>query len=123
MLDRGPFCAPVRGSDCAPIDTHAQQKPRDRALAGLDAARQKLDAKLVQRQIGLLLDPFLEPIGVGLKRRAPPARMRLGFGAALAVEGLNPFDSGRGTDIENPGLRTRRPPLFSCTDKTHPKIV
>jgi len=104
-------------------EPHAQQKPRDRALAGLDAARQKLDAKLVQRQIGLLLDPFLEPIGVGLKRRAPPARMRLGFGAALTAESLDPLDSRRGCDIEHIGLRPRRPPLLSCTDKTHPKIV
>ena len=54
----------------------------------------------MQRQIGLLLDPFLEPIGVRLKRRAPAARMRLGFGTALAAESLNPFDCGRGCDIE-----------------------
>ncbi len=77
----------------------------------------------MQRQIGLLLDPFLEPIGVRLKRRAPAARMRLGFGTALAAESLNPFDCGRGCDIKHIGLRTRRPPLLSCTDKTHPKIV
>jgi hypothetical protein len=30
-------------------EPHAQQKSRDRALAGFDAARQKLDAKLMQR--------------------------------------------------------------------------
>jgi hypothetical protein len=48
----------------------------------------------MQRQIGLLFNPFLEPIGMRLKRRAPPARMRLGFGTALVAERLNPLDCG-----------------------------
>lgn len=77
----------------------------------------------MERQIGLLLDPGREPIGMRCKRRAPPAPVRLGFNAALAMENLHPFDRGRGSHIENLGLRPRRLPLFHIPDQPDTKIV
>ena len=104
-------------------EPQAQQKTRHGALAGLYPLRGKLDAELLQRDIGLLADPCLQPIRVRNKRGPAAASMRLDFRTALRAKDLHPFDSGRSTDIEYLGLRPRRLPLFDGTDKPDPKIL
>lgn len=104
-------------------EPHTQQKTRHSAFAGLYALPRKFDAKLFQRNIGLLLDPRPQPIRVLGQWRSASASMRLGLRPALAAKDLHPFDCGRGAHIEDLGLRPRRPAPLNRTNQSNAQIL